>query len=78
MDVNLRLREEKINNLASVDTSLRSHIKAGGKAKLLVMPKSVEELKKTLQILKECNERYAFIGRMSNSIVRSRGWRMQD
>ena len=78
MSSDLKLVESKLKKVVktskNVDTSKICTFKIGGKAKLLVEPKSVEELLKTIDILNTYNVKFLVVGNCSNILFRSSGF----
>lgn len=68
-----KINEEYI--IENVSMAQHTSFKAGGKADLMVIPQSIDELKKVIQILSAGDCPYMILGNGSNILVRDGGYR---
>ena len=66
---------EKENLIRNADMSEHTTFKAGGKADLLVVPQSYDELKYALQTVSASGKEYYILGNGSNVLVKDGGYR---
>ena len=67
------LNQEKIEYLENEPMSLHTTFKIGGAARVLVLPKSEEEIAKIIKVCNELGERFITIGNGSNLLVSDAG-----
>jgi len=65
---------EKIKFIEAASMKEYTSFKAGGRASMLIMPKNIDELKKTLKIVTSCKKEFIVIGNGSNLLVKDGGF----
>ena len=70
IDLKLFLNSNGINFVNDFDLTKKSWIKSGGKIKIFIKPKNLDEIRKILKFLKNNQSNYYVIGNISNTLIR--------